>query len=177
VRRSHVATTVPARGVRRGVVAALATLALLASVAAASTWGGRPATGRWSGTTKDQHAVSFKVTSGGRRVTRFKLAAQANCVDGDSGQPVAGIALQFASTKPLAVDVNGNFRLEVHESVPGVSQPVPFAISGGFTAHHEIPPPATSLAGTVSGGFTADDGDYCVLGGAGELDFSAHLHR
>ena len=176
--RSRLSSVALARSPRRFGSAALAALTFspVAAVAAASTWGGRPARGSWSGQTSDHSPVSFTVTSGGTRMTSFKLAAQADCVDAYS-QPVEGVELLFKRAKATAIDINGNVSFHIQETVPGVSGTVPFGIQVEFTAHHDIPPPAMAASGVVAGGFTADNGDYCVLGSSGDLDFTARPHR
>ncbi|HUB76891.1 MAG TPA: hypothetical protein VL977_07530, partial [Solirubrobacteraceae bacterium] len=66
---------------------------------------------------------------------------------------------------------------KVKPTIAGVSAAPTLVVSGGFEAHHPIPPGADIAQGEVNGGWTADSGASCSVGSQGYLNWSARRGR
>jgi hypothetical protein len=60
--------------------------------------------------------------------------------------------------------------------VPGAKRSYPGAISGLFTSHHPIPPPARDAEFSINGAFARGE-DECRLGREGEVRWALHADR
>ncbi len=150
------------------LVLSLVPVMALAGVAAASIYSSVPKTGHWTAQTTDKLPVSFKVKKRGHRMSIKGFTARLHiyCSGGDNPPAQAGDLT--LSAPPIPVDANPNSgergqtpTMRVPVSVPGVTGPVNFYVSAGFTSHHQYPPPGTIVNGEVDASFNKDNGDLC----------------
>jgi hypothetical protein len=66
---------------------------------------------------------------------------------------------------------------DIHPKAKVTGGTIKFRVTGGFTAHHPIPPAAKAASGTVSDGWYGDDGSSCSGHGGGVADWKAKLRR
>ncbi|HWB69584.1 MAG TPA: hypothetical protein VG518_06370 [Solirubrobacterales bacterium] len=150
-----------------GILAALT----LSAAAPASTWGGRPSDGIWSG--GGASPAKFRVAAGGTEIRDAVLHVPYRCA-GSGGGPTRG-SFRLKIPKPIAIQPTGWIAIvKVRFEVPGVRGAHSAGTGGLFSSHHPIPPPANTAEFSLSGGFTRNDGSECSFGSSGEARWILH---